>query len=99
MMLRFHAWFVVGLSAVLLTTTQAQPALSTNAPPPDDTTLTNLPHVPGIQYTNSIGMQLLKLPGGFWAGKFEVTQKEYQKITGSNPSTFPGEQNPVDNVS
>ena len=32
-------------------------------------------------------------------GKYEVTQKEYQKVTGSNPRAFPGEERPVDSVS
>lgn len=33
-------------------------------------------------------------------GQYEVTQKEYQEVMGSNPSTFSGSQNrPVENVS
>lgn len=36
---------------------------------------------------------------GFWMGKHEVTQKEYQAIMGTNPSRFKGEDRPVDNVS
>jgi formylglycine-generating enzyme required for sulfatase activity len=43
-------------------------------------------------------MVLLKV-GGFWAGKFEVTQKQYQKVAGSNPSSFVGDTRPVDGVS
>lgn len=35
----------------------------------------------------------------FWIGKFEITQKEWQDVMGSNPSEFRGERNPVDNVS
>jgi formylglycine-generating enzyme required for sulfatase activity len=36
---------------------------------------------------------------GFWMDKFEVTQKDYVEIMGSNPSRFkPGENRPVDNV-
>lgn len=55
--------------------------------------------VPEDIYTNSIDMVLIKLPGGFWAGEYEVTQKEYQKIMGSNPSAFGGDTRPVDSVS
>ncbi len=52
---------------------------------------------PGDHYTNSIGMELVKV-GSYWAGKYEVTQKEYQKVTGSNPSAFGGGDRPVDSV-
>ena len=34
----------------------------------------------------------------FYIGKYEVTQKEYQDITGQNPSNFKGENLPVENV-
>lgn len=35
----------------------------------------------------------------FWIGQYEVTQKEYQKIMGTNPSRFYNDNNPVENVS
>ncbi|HPE21019.1 MAG TPA: SUMF1/EgtB/PvdO family nonheme iron enzyme, partial [Candidatus Mcinerneyibacteriales bacterium] len=35
----------------------------------------------------------------FWMGKFEVTQKEWQSVMGTNPSNFKGEDLPVENVS
>ncbi len=36
----------------------------------------------------------------FWMGKYEVTQEEYQKVTGSNPSGFKnGSRYPVEQVS
>ena len=53
---------------------------------------------PGNHFTNSVGMELIKV-GDFWAGKFEVTQKEFQKVTGSNPSAFQGDGRPVDSIS
>lgn len=36
---------------------------------------------------------------GFYLGKFEVTQAEYEKISGNNPSRFKGSDHPVENVS
>jgi len=35
----------------------------------------------------------------FYLGVYEVTQAQYQKVVGSNPSTFKGESLPVENVS
>src|SRR2546425_362742 len=32
---------------------------------------------PGTIFTNSIDMELVRLSAGYWAGKFEVTQKQY----------------------
>jgi len=39
------------------------------------------------------------LTKGFWLGKYEVTQEQYQQVTGSNPSKFKGAKNPVESVS
>ena len=33
---------------------------------------------------------------GFWMGRYEVTQSQYQQVMGRNPSKFPGPNNPVD---
>ena len=38
------------------------------------------------------------LTKGFYLGKYEVTQEQYEKIMGSNPSEFKGEKLPVENV-
>jgi formylglycine-generating enzyme len=35
----------------------------------------------------------------FYIGKYEVTQKEYKEIMGTNPSSFKGDNLPVENVS
>lgn len=35
---------------------------------------------------------------GFWIGKYEITQKQYSSITGTNPSKFKGDNLPVENV-
>jgi tetratricopeptide (TPR) repeat protein len=36
---------------------------------------------------------------GFYMGKYEVTQKEYRELMGTNPSNFKGDNLPVENVS
>ncbi len=36
---------------------------------------------------------------GFWLGKYEVTQAEWQKVMGSNPSSYKGADRPVESVS
>lgn len=66
-------------------------------------TETNKPDIKKLmenrEFTNSTGMVMVKISPQFWAGKCEVTQEEYQKINGSNPSKFSGDRNPVDSVS
>jgi len=37
--------------------------------------------------------------GGYWVGAHEVTQGEYEEITGENPSVFRDPAHPVDSVS
>ena len=39
------------------------------------------------------------LTQGYWLGKHEVTQAQWQKVMGSNPSHFKGAQRPVESVS
>jgi eukaryotic-like serine/threonine-protein kinase len=36
---------------------------------------------------------------GFWMGKYEVTQAQWEAVTGENPSEFGGENHPVEHVS
>ena len=42
----------------------------------------------------------VRISRGFWMGKYEVTQKDYMAVMGSNPSRFKGDANrPVETVS
>ena len=70
------------------------PTAPGDAEKPDIKELIKLP-----AFTNSIGMFMVKISDSLWAGKYEVTQEEYRKVAGSNPSQFQGDRNPVDSVS
>jgi len=39
------------------------------------------------------------LSRAFWLGRYPVTQREYEKVMGQNPSRFKGENRPVEQVS
>ena len=39
------------------------------------------------------------LSRAFWLGRYPVTQQEYEKVMGNNPSMFKGENRPVEQVS
>ena len=43
--------------------------------------------------------RVISLTRGFWMGKFEVTQAQYEAVTGVNPSHFRGSRRPVEQVS
>lgn len=40
----------------------------------------------------------IEVKQGFWMGRYEITQREYAKIMGSNPSQFRNPDHPVDSV-
>jgi formylglycine-generating enzyme required for sulfatase activity len=48
---------------------------------------------------DSEGPQRQIMVSSFYMGKYEVTQKEYQEIMGTNPSYFKGDNLPVEQVS
>ena len=41
----------------------------------------------------------VKIPDGFYLGKYEVTQKQWREVMGDNPSYFKGDDRPVEQVS
>lgn len=47
---------------------------------------------------NSIGMELVRLPAGYWVGRYEVTQEQYQRVMKCNPSCWKDPKRPVENV-
>jgi len=48
--------------------------------------------------TNGIGMIMVPIPSGYWVGKYEVTQAEFEKVMSRNPSAYKSPLAPVENV-
>lgn len=97
---------VAGVSQLGLGQTETEAAPTAPATAATSGDATNAPVKPDIKeliqepsFTNNTGMLMIKISPTLWAGKYEVTQDEYQKITGGNPSRFPGGAHPVDSVS
>ncbi len=51
------------------------------------------------RYENEGPQHSVTLSRAFWVGKYPVTQAEYEKMMGTNPSHFKGERRPVEKVS
>ena len=51
------------------------------------------------QSYGDVPMYTMTLTKPFYIGLFEVTQKQFELVTGSNPSMYAGDMRPVDNVS
>ena len=49
-------------------------------------------------YGNGLPAHPVILTKGFYLGKYEVTQEEYEKVMGNNPSNFKGNKLPVETV-
>jgi len=50
-------------------------------------------------YNNEHPQHLVTLTEGFWLGKYEVAQSEWEGVMGGNPSRFKASKNPVEQVS
>jgi len=45
-----------------------------------------------------MGMKFVWMREGYWVGKYEVTQEEYEKVMDTSPSRFKGPRKPVEMV-
>ena len=52
----------------------------------------------GLASGNEQPVHQVAISKSFWIGKYEVTQSQYKKMTGTNPSHFMGEELPVEMV-
>lgn len=51
------------------------------------------------EYDNEKPVHSVKIENSFYLGKYPVTQKQWEKIMGMNPSSFKGDDLPVESVS
>jgi formylglycine-generating enzyme required for sulfatase activity len=56
------------------------------------------PHEPGAQ-ADEQPQHRVCLTTPFYLGRYELTQAQYRKVAGTNPSYFPGDDRPVEQVS
>ena len=50
------------------------------------------------KYECELPVHKVKISKPFYLGKYEVTQAQWEKVMGANPSTFKGAKNPVESV-
>lgn len=86
--------FLIAIIFVLSACSQGKP--EKNAVPVKND---NLVFVQGGSFVNKSSNYYGKTMSSFYIGKYEVTQKEWMEVMGSNPSGFQGEQLPVEMVS
>jgi formylglycine-generating enzyme required for sulfatase activity len=91
-------FLLTALIAVLPLLCRAQDDLTSDGSTNDVLKLKDLMTTNNV-VTNTVGIVLVKVSPGLWAGKFEVIQKAYAKVMGGNPSAFGGDDRPVDSVS
>jgi formylglycine-generating enzyme required for sulfatase activity len=97
MKMNWSACFILAATLIVLPVLQGRAQDSdvpTNAVP----TLKELMATNSV-VTNTVGIVLVKISPGLWAGKYETIQDAYQRVMQNNPSEFKDADHPVDSVS
>ena len=77
----------------------ADDSLSALPPPPTNAPGSNLVWIPSGTFNMGRVGRYVYLSRGFWMGRFEVTQGEYEAVTTNNPSSHRGDTNlPVESM-
>jgi formylglycine-generating enzyme required for sulfatase activity len=97
MKIKWRICFLLATALIALPVFQSQ-AQDATSPTNEVPTLKELMATNSV-ITNTVGIVLVKISPGLWAGKFETTQGAYQQAMHSNPSAFKGADRPVDSVS
>jgi formylglycine-generating enzyme required for sulfatase activity len=97
MKIKWRICFLLAIALIALPFLKSQAQDTTN-PTNEIPTLKDLMATNSV-VTNTVGIVLVKISPGLWAGKFETTQDAYQQAMHSNPSAFKGADRPVDSVS
>jgi hypothetical protein len=50
-------------------------------------------------FISAAGIPMVWIPAGFWAGKYEMTQAQFEPVANYNPSFFRRPNRPVENIS
>ena len=85
----------------LLAAILAAPLLATVAGAADETAATNAaPACIVVALPGGVALEMVPVPGtNFCIGKFQVTQEQWEAVTGNNPSKFKNPRDPVEHVS
>ena len=67
--------------------------------PDSGNTSSNVTLAKNKDFVAAAGIPMVWIPAGFWAGKYEVTQAQFEPVAKYNPSTFRRPNRPVENIS
>ena len=89
--------FLGGLTTLQTTVLKPESKL-VPGPAVSDSLPTETPHA-NAPFTNTVGMEMIPISGGWWASRFETTQGQFEKLMNNNPSLFKDPSRPVERVS
>jgi formylglycine-generating enzyme required for sulfatase activity len=54
--------------------------------------------IPEMNFTNSVEMVMVRISKGYWVSAYEVTQAQFEDVTGYNPSANKGPSLPIESL-